>query len=487
MSKFPSPAYKVALALAAMLFLANICCGQDGIISIALQPGAPSVALVEAKLQRPDRELLFFTRYGHLRDLHLRISDIEALNDKGQPVRLHGVSPGRFVADSDFTSWKYRVNVSPSGDRFASAHISWANEDGSMLALSDLLPDGIKAVKVTVKAPAGWTVHSTEKRSSPGIFDAPDVGRTVIHAGPAMRLIPIRSSKANVSLVLSGDWQFSDAEAAKLAESVFDGYEKLFGISPSETFHIVIRPFPNVVPRGQWEADSRGNSVTVMSSDMPFKSQSLQRLHEQLRHEIFHLWIPNAISLTGNYDWFYEGFALYNSLKIGVSVNRIRFEDFLDTLSRAHSISLSQKEARSLIQESENRWSGSDTLVYGRGMLTAFACDLAMLNASKNKRSVADIIRAVFVKHHNSAPMSANEAILAILSSFKELKPIIDRNILGSEPPNWSSLLLGSGLELVVEGRLTRFKVVDRPTGREKEVLDKLGYNNWRKLPRIEK
>ena len=45
--------------------------------------------------------------------------------------------------------------------------------------------------------------------------------------------------------------------------------------------------------------------------------------------------IPNDVNLSGNYDWFYEGFALYQSLKLAVGLNRIRFEDFLDTL---HSV-----------------------------------------------------------------------------------------------------------------------------------------------------
>jgi predicted metalloprotease with PDZ domain len=116
---------------------------------------------------------------------------------------------------------------------------------------------------------------------------------------------------------------------------------------------------------------------------------------------MFHLWIPNGVNLTGNYDWFYEGFALYESLKLAVRMNRIGFADFLDTLSRAHTIDSAQSQRISLIQASANRFGGSNTQVYARGMLVAFLTDLAMLQQSKGKKSVDDLLRDLYRTHGN--------------------------------------------------------------------------------------
>jgi predicted metalloprotease with PDZ domain len=138
--------------------------------------------------------------------------------------------------------------------------------------------------------------------------------------------------------MMSSQWLFSDEEAERMVSEVYKEYTKLFRQDPLSGARISLAKFPRDVKPGDWEAETRANNVTIISSDMPFKTQSLQRLHEQLRHELFHLWIPNGVNLTGNYDWFYEGFALYQSLKLAVALNRIRFEDFLDTLSRAHTI-----------------------------------------------------------------------------------------------------------------------------------------------------
>jgi len=267
-----------------------------------------------------------------------------------------------------------------------------------------------------------------------------------------------------------------------MAEAIFGEYRRTLGPLPDFPRRISINKFPVPGLPGNWEADTRGRSVTIISSDMPFKSQSLQRLHEQLRHELFHLWIPNGVNLSGNYDWFYEGFALYQSLKMGVGVNRLRFEDFLDTLSRAYDIDGSAKPV-SLIDASRNRWNGSNTQVYARGMLVAFLCDLALLSKSKGKLSATRLAREVYEKHGiTTAPTDGNAAVLGIFRSHAELIPIIERYILGTESLEWNALLNAAGIESGPGDRPTRLSVSSKLSGRQKDILDKLGYNNWRKI-----
>jgi predicted metalloprotease with PDZ domain len=240
--------------------------------------------------------------------------------------------------------------------------------------------------------------------------------------------------------------------------------------------------FPPDVKPGRWEAETRGGSVTIFSSEMNFKTQSLQRLHEQLRHEIFHFWFPNGVSLSGNYDWFYEGFALYASLKTAVAMNKIRFEDFLDTLSRAHSIDSLQSQKVSLVEASKNRWNGMNTQIYARGMLAAFLIDLALLQKSKGKSSLSEILREIYQKHNFSAPrQDGNAAIQGVLQARAELRPIVDKYIKGTENIAWQTDLDAFGIESATENFTTKLKVKDGLNGRQKDLLSKLGYNNWRK------
>ena len=314
-------------------------------------------------------------------------------------------------------------------------------------------------------------------------FEYKNKESAVLFLSPNSRVKNVFSGKANLTLSISGDWKFTDEAASKMVMDIFTRYEQLFGALPSDNVKINIQRFPIPVAVGNYEADTRGKNITIISSDMPFESQSLQRLHEQLRHEIFHLWIPNGVNLSGNYDWFYEGFALYQSLKTGVAVNRIRFDDFLDTLSRAYDIDSMQAKKLSLVDASKNRWNGSNTQVYARGMLVAFLCDLALLEKSKGKTSVPGLLREIYERHRPPNPsQDGNTAIIAILREHRELNPIVDRYILGAEPIEWSAFIKSAGIEADVKDQLTKLQVTAKPSGRQKDLLDKLGYYNWRKL-----
>jgi predicted metalloprotease with PDZ domain len=167
-------------------------------------------------------------------------------------------------------------------------------------------------------------------------------------------------------LAVSGEWQFSDAEAIKIADEIFKEYRELLGDAPVEKTQIFLMRFPKEIKFGRWAAETRGANLIVFSGDMPFKTQSLQRLHEQLRHELFHLWMPNNLALTGNYDWFYEGFTVYQALRTGISMNQIRFEDFLDTLAQAYNLDNLPGERKSLVESS--RIAGAErTSISARG------------------------------------------------------------------------------------------------------------------------
>jgi hypothetical protein len=425
----------------------------------------------------PPKELWFMDSYAGLTGLFTgRFSPIYFYDKQGYLIARRGFAATDNFSSRNVSGLRYTVDLDPSRGSFAAAHLSWANADGGLIMLDDLLPQGIgKTAKVTLELPAGWKTITSEAAAAPNAFTVSNVEKAVFYTGP-----DIREPAGNLplKLAITGEWLFTDAEASAMVNSIFAEYERLFGGLPTAAYRVRIAKFPNPNVVGNWEADTRGRSVTILSSDMPFKNQSLQRLHEQLRHELFHLWVPNGINLSGNYDWFYEGFALYQSLKTGVAVNQLRFEDFLDTLSRAYEIDSLQTKRQSLIEATKNRWSGSNTQVYARGMLVAFLCDLAMLDASKGKRSVPVVIREVFENHRNATPIDGNTAVIAVLKEHRELIPIVDRYVLGAESLDWKALLQTAGIEAGNRG----LSVPAKPSRRQKDTLDKLGYNNWRRM-----
>jgi predicted metalloprotease with PDZ domain len=142
-----------------------------------------------------------------------------------------------------------------------------------------------------------------------------------------------------------------------------------------------------------------------------------------------------------------------------------------------------QSQQRSLIQASATRFSGANTQVYARGMLVAFLCDIALLQQSKEKRSVEDLLREVFRRHQKpNKPMDGNTAVINLLKANAELVPIVDRYVTGTDKIDWASQLAAAGIEDSDGGPITTLRVNEKPSGRQKTLLDKLGYNNWRKL-----
>jgi predicted metalloprotease with PDZ domain len=446
-------------------------------------------ALVEGKYldagERPNAaNFSFLKSYANVENLAARVSEVKLFDVNGQRVDYKKLDEGEFLAGGAFQSWNYKTNLSAPPNPSAMAHVSWLSNELGILMLGDLLPEFPEKTsgKIEFELPASWQIASVEKRAVGNAFDVADLEKAVFYVGRNWRAREIAAGSAKLNLIVSGDWQVSDDEAAASAREIFAFYETAFGGKSFARPLVFLGKFPPDVKPGRWEAETRGFSATIFSSEMNFKTQSLQRLHEQLRHEIFHFWLPNGVNLAGNYDWFYEGFALYASLKLAVATNRIRFEDFLDTLARAHSVDTLQSRRASLIDASKNRWNGANTQVYARGMLVAFLVDIALLHKSKGKTSLRDALRESYQKHGPAAPRAdGNAAILSVLRSRAELRPVVEKYVEGAQDIAWQTDLAAIGIESATENFMTKLKVKTGLSGRQKDLLDELGYNNWRK------
>ncbi len=479
-----------AIILAEILLFALFASAQEIEATIRIQ--TPDSISVEGKLIaetsfQTNLNWSFLNSIAGAENLGARVSDFRLFDERRRAVSVKKLADGEYWA-STATTFSYRVSAKPLSKASSMSHVSWlANEQG-ILMLADLLPQNIAnkqiiAARIKIELPPNWKIMSGEKHTGENEFFVGNIGKSVFLVGKNWREL----KTANLNLAISGERQFSDAEALSSANEVYEEYRKLFGEIPAEKAEIFLISFPKDVKFGRWTAETRGANLTIISAEMPFKSQAVQRLHEQLRHELFHLWLPNRLALSGNYDWFYEGFTVYQALKIGVVMNRIRFEDFLDTLAQAYNFDSFQNRKFSLIESSKNRWNGADNPLYARGMLAAFLIDAALLRESRGKRSIDEIFREVYRKHRiPSAPTDGNQAVLNILQNYSEINQTVENYINGAEPIKWKTDLETFGIEAIEENSAVRLAVKQNLSGRQKDLLDKLGYNNWRKIRKNE-
>ena len=290
--------FTLFFATAGALFSTYPTPAQEIKATIQLDP-VPYIATVTGSAATRRTRLSFLKSAIGVPDLSSRVSGVRLFDADGKTVDHKRFDSGEYAADAGFSGWSYSIDLTPAKDQRSAAHASWLTKTEGLLMLDDLVPrfrGGSTQAAVQLEVPSGWRIITTEKANADGTYSVSDIEKAVFIIGTATREIP---KKAALSFVTSGTWLFSDPEVAAMGDAIMKEYSSAFGSVPSGEMQIAILPFPqNGVQKGEWEAETRGTTVLIVSSDMPFKTQSLQRLHEQLRHEIFHLWLPNGVELT---------------------------------------------------------------------------------------------------------------------------------------------------------------------------------------------
>nr|MCU0239569.1 hypothetical protein [Pyrinomonadaceae bacterium] len=376
------------------------------------------------------------------------------------------------------------VNLEILPEITSMAHVSWITEKQSLLMLNDLFPQwqtkenqSVRA-KIKLDIPKDWQIIVNETKVAENEFEVADISKSIFLIGKNFRERSAWFGKSQMSLVLSGDWKFSDDEALQIVSSVLQEHRKIFGELAFPRSQIFVLPFATETNPDRWRAETRGANLTIISASSNYKSVAKQRFSEQLRHEILHLWIPNGLALSGNYDWFYEGFVIYQALRAGVNLNQIRVEDYLNTLSRAvdNSEMASAKFKMSLLDASKKRWDGTTSLIYNKGIMVAFLCDLVLLE--KTGDSIEDVLRKIYKKHKfPNQIQDGNTAILNILKEYKELRPIIENYVESSKQIELNQQLAAFGIEINKVENETKFQIMKNLSGKQKDLLKKLGYN----------
>jgi predicted metalloprotease with PDZ domain len=88
----------------------------------------------------------------------------------------------------------------------------------------------------------------------------------------------------------------------------------------------------------------------------------------------------------------------------------------LATLERVYDAYLSRADALSLIDASERRWTGGNSVVYDKGMLVAFLYDLAIKRDSRGKMWLGSLYKQLFARPA-AQPANGNDVIIQLLSS----------------------------------------------------------------------
>jgi predicted metalloprotease with PDZ domain len=478
------------IVLAALLFVMSASAARAESLkaAITILSSSPTRVKISGERTLATRAWSFRNVYASAMNLGERIENLELADASGTAIPVRQLAPGEYEASSAATQFSYEMNLDAPLFETDAAHISWLTNERGFLMMGDMLPlaagvEGPTKTSVSLRfvVPSSWTIATTERAGGDkDRFEVADAEAAVFFVGRNLRQTRQQVGATEFVYVTTGEWAFSDEDVAEMAASILKDHARTFGGAAQSKAMLMLSPFPRSAATDHWSAETRGASVVLLSGRSPSKTAALAQLTFPLAHELFHLWIPNGLALDGNYDWFYEGFTLYQALCAAVRLNLLTFQDYLNALGRAFDAyrSAQGRGELSLLAASERRWTLQPALVYNKGMLVAFLYDLSLRQKTKGKRSLEDAYRELFRLHNLSRPRSdGNAAALAVLNSEGEMRDLTHRYIEIADAIDLPAAVAPFGLRVESFGSRTRIAVNESLSGAERDLLRKFGYN----------
>jgi len=456
--------FLLAFSVIAASSLVSSAFAQGTSIEIRLLPDSSRIAI--ELTATPASSWSFVDSYAGIVGLGRRIERFAAFDEGGSEVPVTQTAPGQFRLAKPAKRLRYEVDLRPVSRAADFSHISWLDKERGVLMASDLLPvisgaDGGNH-RVHFQMPKSWTVQSGELQVSQDAFAIADVGRAVFAVGTNLRASQTNASGLTLNLVSNGDWAFSDSDVLQLAQQVLKAHRETFGSFPSKTVTFILFPFPLAVSASQWSAETRGTTVTLTMGKLPSRVAALAQLSTPVTHEFFHLWVPNALALEGDYDWFYEGFTIYQAAQTAVKLGLLTFPEFLNSIARAYDSSRIDADS-SLVESSKRRFTGGLTSVYAKSQVVAIIYDLRLRSLSRNKRSLVDVYRklmnAAKTDGARTKALDGNEVATTVLNAEMGTDEFARRFIDNPVSINLGSELAPFGLKVVSVGLRTEISV----------------------------
>jgi predicted metalloprotease with PDZ domain len=450
---------------------------------VTIAPSVPEIR-IEVDSDTAVQEWSFRNAYAGVLALGERIERFEAIGKAGESLPVRKIASGEYRSDEKVTRVSYSVKlVLPSrpGDR---AHVSWLTDDYGFLMFADLLPQlfareatSEQGVLIECETPVGWQVRSAIVPNEKNQYLVLDPDSAVFFVARLLRTSSKMVESMEVEVVSSGVWPFADAEVLKVAAKVVRKYFEITGFRLKRKSVVMLAPLPPSQGNSFWRAETRGSTMVLLLDPQARHANWAGQLGVIFTHEIFHLWVPNSLHLQGDYDWFFEGFTLYEALLMALDLKLITFQEYLDTISRVYDSYLSYSDALSLIEASEQRWTNSAPLVYDKGMLVAFMYDLITRQESGGKSTLADRYRALF-KSHADDRANANEVIAGLLNSSEATKGFSQSYVESRSVVELERFLPPYGIQIDSHGPRTHLSVRKGITKNQQQLLRSLGYKD---------
>jgi Peptidase M61 N-terminal domain len=458
-------------------------------VTVEVLPGAPGRLLMQGS-GSPRQTWSFRDSYAGVLGLGNRVRGFQLFDANGKQIAVRRIAPGQFESSEPATNFKYEIELTPTSRPSDAAFTSWLALDRGMLMLGDVLPESPsqrpETVSVRLVMPSGWTAYASDSGKLVTQIESADPNRPVIVVGKKLRTSTSAILGKPFTLLTDGDWAFADNDALEVVGNVLKFHSANVGAFPCESASLVLLPLPQASAGNKWSAQTRGCTVTLLMGKVPSKVGALSQLGLALTHELFHLWVPNGLALAGDYDWFYEGFTMYQAARAAVRLDLLSFDQFLNAIADAYDGSSGgDAQNLSLIEASQQRWTSGASTVYSKAMVVAFLYDLNLRWQTKGKRSLDDVYRTIMANHlakppRDTARLDANSAVVGALRLEVSDQDFVNRLVVMRATIDLQKELGPFGLHVERPAVRTHISANAQLTSRQRDLLKQLGYNEPR-------
>lgn len=429
--------YRLSLLFCAAAFGGLLLCAngeaQESVFKIKVLTSR--AAKIEGRASTVQQSWKFADSHAAATKLGARIGQVKFADDDGREIDAKRIAASEFQANHAARRISYELNLAPRAVVTEGASVSWLGSERGLLMLYDLLPRVAGAVRIEFEVPEGWKVFSSDAgaESSFVFRENRQVEDAVFYVGKDLRVIEKKFGESILRCVIGGDWAFEDAEVGDVARQMLNEHGRLVGDTGNagrQDLAVMIVPFEGSVAASRWSAETRGRTISLLMGRHTSRVAGRAQLENVLAHETLHFWIPNGLNLDGNYSWFYEGFTLYQSLRVGLRTGGLKFDEMLDAVGRAIETYEAAERRQganekgiSLVKASEARWNNA-ALVYSKALVAACVYDLDVRLKSAGKRSLDDVYKKLLRQHRTGKPRADGTA--SVIAALDEVSGASD-------------------------------------------------------------
>jgi predicted metalloprotease with PDZ domain len=453
---------------------------------VTIPPDNHQIAIVNASLRPTDKKFYMFPGANQLpKRWSTFVTALKVSDEDDQPISVTAMEDGSWQLSAmpqGRVTFSYQVNLehenhSWSGGVDGAAYLrDWGvfytarslfianGEERDDINVEFDLPDGWK-----VTTP--WQRHDGQTRSF-SVTDYHTLSTSMFFAGTHKQL-SITQGQFELLLALGGEHISAQEKAfTDMAKGVLQYYTDLMGGIPRlRSQGTTIKSVVIINPSAETDGEAIGNNISILiEPNGDPMSQTIARFI--FAHEFFHLWngksfAPNA----GDTEWFKEGFSNYYTLKALHHIGYLNDESYLDLLGsffyqRYDSDDGVGKYSMTNGELKHEHWG----LIYSGGMFVAIAQDLQIRSATRNQKSLDDLMRFMFDQFNSSGyDIGDIEQRLSHLNSLTQ-EDFFARYIYGTERIPLSQYLALASIEARQDGGQTVFKIREESGEEESEI-----------------